>query len=172
MGTKNPSDINQVLFCYNLNNLLKKKKKKSNRVSNFAFRTGSGRYRIRICFYMWLHFSHEFSLLGNFSANTSREALVQTNKQAGLCLCTCSPGSPVNPHSPKPFAITAGLAAKPIHLFSPGMFPTEKLKHHFCLASLRDGWRSQEPETAYTSERRAQHPSAPPTRRQPHTHPP
>lgn len=46
-----------------------------------------------------------------------------------LCLCTWSPGSP------KPFTITGGLAGRPIHLFSPGMFLTEKLKHHFCLAS-------------------------------------
>lgn len=55
--------------------------------------------------------------------------------KARLCLCTWSAGSPGNLHSPEPFAVTGGLAARPTHLFSPGMFLTEKLKHHFCPAS-------------------------------------
>lgn len=102
-GQKNPSNINQVLFCYSIKNLLKRKKN-TKVVSNFAFPADSGPCTIPISalpcnstsLTIW-----EFPLvsLGNSSADTGRYTLVQANKPGSSAPAPL--GCPVQLHSPR-----------------------------------------------------------------------
>lgn len=102
-GQKKFSDINQVMFCYNIKNLLKKKKKKKT-VSKFAFPAGSGPYTIptsalpcsSTSLTLW-----EFSLgfLGHCSADTCRHTLVEANEPGSSASAALACPAPL--HSPR-----------------------------------------------------------------------